>query len=207
MANAVYDYLQVKENMDVKKAIFWPVLISIIGHVAFIMSTSLLDLRENVKYTEVYTVSIKEPDQPLPPIPKKEDKAEEKKSTKTKAAKKASSAGWREDTIDLSSSDTKYLQYRLEMAKKLSRAWKYPEKARVAGEQGIAILKISINSDGSVAEVNIVSSSGSAILDEAALTAAKSAAPFGQLPDTDLTQLHIFIKFLYELKYDFKKNS
>jgi TonB family protein len=207
MANAVYDYLQVKENMDVKKAIFWPVLISIIGHVAFIMSTSLLDLRENVKYTEVYTVSIKEPDQPLPPIPKKEDKAEEKKSTKTKAAKKASSAGWREDTIDLSSSDTKYLQYRLEMAKKLSRAWKYPEKARVAGEQGIAVLKISINSDGSVAEVNIVSSSGSAILDEAALTAAKSAAPFGQLPDTDLTQLHIFIKFLYELKYDFKKTS
>jgi TonB family C-terminal domain len=193
--------------MDVKKAIFWPVLISIIGHVAFIMSTSLLDLRENVKYTEVYTVSIKEPDQPLPPIPKKEDKAEEKKSTKTKAAKKASSAGWREDTIDLSSSDTKYLQYRRDIARKLSRTWKYPEKAKDAGEQGIAVLKISINSDGSVSEANIISSSGSAILDEAALLAAKSAAPFGQLPATDLTQLHMIVKFLYELKYDFKKTS
>jgi TonB family protein len=206
MANAVYDYSQVKENMDVKKAIFWPVLISIIGHVALIMSTSLLDLRENVKYTEVYTVSIQEPDQPPQP-PKKEDKAEEKKTTPPKTAKKPSSAGWREDTIDLSSSDTKYLQYRLEMARKLSRAWKYPEKARVTGEQGVAVLKISINPDGSVSEVNIISSSGSAILDEAALLAAKSAAPFGQLPATDLTQLHIFIKFLYELKYDFKKTS
>jgi TonB family protein len=192
--------------MDVKKAIFWPVLISIIGHVALIMATSVLDLRENVKYTEVYTVSIQEPDQPPRPK-KKEDKAEEKKSTQSRAVKKTSSSGWREDTIDLSSSDTKYLQYRLDMVRKLSRTWKYPEKARDAGEQGIAVLKISINSDGSVSEANIISSSGSVILDEAALLAAKSAAPFGQLPDTDLTVLHIFIKFLYELKYDFKKTS
>jgi TonB family protein len=207
MANAVYDYSQVKEKMDVKKAIFWPVLISIIGHVALIMSTSLLDLRENVKYAEVYTVSINEPNQPLPPTPKREDKDEEKKSTPANAVKKIGITGWREDTIALSSSDTKYLQYRLDMARKLSRAWKYPEKAKDAGEQGIAVLKISINSDGSVSEANIISSSGSAILDEAALLAAKSAAPFGQLPATDLTQLHIFIKFLYELKYDFKKTS
>ena len=205
MANAVYDYLRVKENVDVKKAIFWPVLISIIGHVTLIMLTSLLDLRENVKYTEVYTVSIKEPDPQQPP--KKEEVAEEKKSTPPKVVKNIGSAGWREDTIDLSSSATKYLQYRLDMARKLSRAWKYPEKAKDAGEQGIAVLKISINSDGSVSEANIISSSGSAILDEAALLAAKSAAPFGQLPATDLTQLHIFIKFLYELKYDFKKTS
>ena len=207
MANAVYDYFEVKENMDVKKAIFWPVLISIVGHVALIMLTSVLDLRENVKYTEVYTVSIKEPDRPLPPIPKKEDKAEEKKSTPARTAKNIGGSGWREDTIDLSSSDTKYLQYRLDMVRKLSRTWKYPEKAKDAGEQGVAVLKISINSDGSVSEANIISSSGSAILDEAALLAAKSAAPFGQLPATDLTQLHIFIKFLYELKYDFKKAS
>jgi TonB family protein len=191
--------------MDLKKAIFWPVLISVIAHVALIMSTSFLDLRENVKYTEVYTVSIKEPDPPQPP--KKEDTKEEKKPTPTKPVKNISSPGWREDTIDLSSSDTKYLQYRLDMVRKLSRAWKYPEKARDAGEQGIAVLKISINSDGSVSGVNIVSSSGSAILDEAALLAAKSAAPFGQLPADDLTQLHIFVKFLYELKYDFKKTS
>ncbi len=207
MANAVYDYKKVEENMDVKKAIFWPVLISIVGHVALIMLTSVLDLRENVKYTEVYTVSIKEPDRPLPPIPKKEDKAEEKKSTPARTAKNIGGSGWREDTIDLSSSDTKYLQYRLDMVRKLSRTWKYPEKAKDAGEQGVAVLKISINSDGSVSEANIISSSGSAILDEAALLAAKSAAPFGQLPATDLTQLHIFIKFLYELKYDFKKAS
>lgn len=205
MANAVYDYLRVKENMDVKKAIFWPVLISIIGHVAFIMSTSLLDLRENVKYTEVYTVSIKEPDPPQPP--KKEDTKEEKKLSPSKPIKRTPIPGWREDTIDLSSSDAKYLQYRLDMVRKLGRTWKYPEKARDAGEQGIVVLKISINSDGSVAEANIISSSGSVILDEAALLAAKSAAPFGQLPDTDLTQLHIFVKFLYELKYDFKKTS
>jgi len=194
--------------MDVKKAIFWPVLISIIGHVALIMVTSVLDLRENVKYTEVYTVSIKEPDQSLPPIHKKEEtKEEEKKLASAKPVKRTAIPGWREDTIDLSSSDTKYLQYRLDMVKKLSRAWKYPEKAKEAGDQGIVVLKISLNSEGGIEEASIINSSGLAILDEAALLAAKSAAPFGKLPAPDLTQLHIFIKFLYELKYDFKKTS
>ena len=193
--------------MDFKKAIFWPVLISIIGHVAMIMVTSMLDLRENVKYTEVYTVSIKEPDQPLPPIPKKEETKEEKKLDPPKPVKRTAIPGWREDTIDLSSSDTKYLQYRLDMVKKLSRAWKYPEKAKEAGEQGVVVLKISLNSKGGIAEAIIINSSGVANLDEAALVAAKSAAPFGQLPAADLTQLHIFIKFLYELKYDFKKTG
>ena len=193
--------------MDFKKAIFWPVLISIIGHVAMIMVTSMLDLRENVKYTEVYTVSIKEPDQPLPPIPKKEETKEEKKLDPPKPVKRTAIPGWREDTIDLSSSDTKYLQYRLDMVKKLSRAWKYPEKAKEAGEQGVVVLKISLNSEGGIAEAIIINSSGVANLDEAALVAAKSAAPFGQLPAADLTQLHIFIKFLYELKYDFKKTG
>ena len=207
MANAVYDYPWVKGNMDVKKAIFWPVLISIIGHVALIILTSVFDLRENVKYTEVYTVSIQEPESPLPPIPKKEDTSEERKSPPARAAKNIAGTGWREDTIDLSSSDTKYLQYRLDMVKKLNRTWKYPEKAKEAGEQGIAILKISLNSAGGIAEANIISSSGSAILDEAALLAAKSAAPFGQLPANDLTQLHVFIRFLYELKYELKKAS
>ncbi len=205
MANAVYDYIQVILIMDVKKAIFWPVLISIIGHMALILATSMLDLRENVKYTEVYNVSIEEPDTPRQP--QKVSKTEEKKSTPAKAVKKSSSSGWREDTIDLSSSEAKYLQYRLDMVRKLSSTWKYPEKARDAGEQGVAVLKISINSDGSVAEASIINSSGSLILDEAALHAVKYAAPFGQLPDVDLTQLHIFVKFLYELKYDFKKNS
>ena len=86
MANAVYDYLRVKENVDVKKAIFWPVLISIIGHVTLIMLTSLLDLRENVKYTELYTVSIKEPDPQQQP--KKEEVAEEKKNNPNQGGKK-----------------------------------------------------------------------------------------------------------------------
>jgi len=191
--------------MDVKKAIFWPVLISIIGHVALIMVTCVLDLRENVKYTEVYTVSIKEPYQTLSSIPEKEEMKEEKELAPTKPVKRTETPGWREDTINLSSSDTKYLQYRLDMVRRLSRVWKYPEKAKKACEQGVVVLKVSLNSEGGIAEASIINSSGLAILDEAALLAAKSAAPFGQLPAADLTQLHIFIKFLYELKYDFKK--
>jgi TonB family protein len=188
-----------QQNMDSMKVLLWPVIISIIGHVALISVSSMIDLHENIKPMEIFTVDIKDPE-PFKQTPKEEEKKEIKKPRQDKSAKPINTGNWREDTIDLSSPDTKYLSYRQSIAGKLFRTWKYPEKAKEAGEQGVVVLEIPINPDGSIEEPNIVNSSGSAILDEAAIRAAKAAAPFGQTPDTDL-KLHLFVKFLYELKY------
>jgi hypothetical protein len=47
--------------MDPKKIFLWPVIISIIGHAALITVSSMVDLRDNVKAADLFTVQITQP--------------------------------------------------------------------------------------------------------------------------------------------------
>lgn len=182
--------------MDSKKIIFWPVLISIIGHIVLIMVTSVVDLRENVKYTEVYTVSIKEPEPETEQIPpKKEDvKKEVKRARQTKEAKAISEkSGWREDTVDLSNPSAKYTQFLSSMKRKLYIAWR---EIGLRKETGVVVLKISVDADGSVSGINLLSSSGAAPLAEDAVFITKAAAPYDNFPP-DLDRLNITTTFIF----------
>ena len=58
--------------MGSKKAIFWPVIISIFIHVTLLAVTGMIDLRDNIKPVEIFSVSIKEPEPEASPAPKKE---------------------------------------------------------------------------------------------------------------------------------------
>ncbi len=58
----------------------------------------------------------------------------------------------------------------------------YPSKARQLNLNGTLKLKVSIRYDGSIVEVSIIDSSGSTILDQAALRIVRLAAPFSPLP-------------------------
>jgi len=49
-----------------------------------------------------------------------------------------------------------------------NRAPDYPYEARVAGAEGVAVLRVSVRADGSVASVQLRTSSGHALLDRAA---------------------------------------
>ena len=51
----------------------------------------------------------------------------------------------------------------------------YPERARRAGVAGVVGVRIALAADGSVREVELTASSGSRLLDEAALDAARSS--------------------------------
>ena len=51
----------------------------------------------------------------------------------------------------------------------------YPERARRAGAEGVVGVRIALAPDGSVRQVELTQSSGSRLLDEAALTAARSS--------------------------------
>jgi len=70
----------------------------------------------------------------------------------------------------------------------------YPEEARRKKLYGDVLLLVAINADGSLREVEIRQSSGSKILDEAALRIVRLAAPFDPLPpevrkDTDVLEI------------------
>lgn len=59
--------------------------------------------------------------------------------------------------------------------------WSYPLKAKERGEEGGCLLKITVNHDGTLRDVQVMESSGFPLLDEEAVNAVKKAEPFGKL--------------------------
>jgi len=191
--------------MDVKKAILWPVIISVLIHITLLAAAGMIDLRDNIKPTEIISVSLKEPEPEVQktPAPKKENRAKEK--IKPVQAQKGKGVDirdddWREDTIDLGSTDIKYVTYLTKIKNRILRIWKYPQKAHEKNEEGVVIVKISINADGSLAGATLMSSSGYAELDEGSVSAVHTAAPFEPLPEIyELSRLHVLASFDYKI--------
>jgi TonB family protein len=189
--------------MSSKKVILWPVIISVVGHVALISASSMIDLRDNVKAAEIFTVDIKEiqPDKPLKEEEKKKEVRNIPDSRTTKEAKRISTGGLREDTVNLGSSDFKYVSYLVKIKRKILQIWEYPPKAYEKNEEGVVVVKMSLDAGGNVIATNLVSSSGAALLDEGALGIVRAAAPFDPLPDSyGLARLHIIASFRYKLQ-------
>lgn len=193
--------------MDSKKVIYWPVIISIVGHIALISVSGMIDLRDNVKPAEIFTVNIKEaePDKPLKEEKKEEERKKEVKdipATPTnKEARNMAKDGLREDTVNLGSSDAKYVAYLLKIKRKILQIWEYPPKAYEKNEEGVAVVKMSLDAGGNVTATNLVSSSGSSLLDEGAIGIVRTAAPFDPLPNSyGLARLHIIASFRYKLE-------
>jgi len=190
--------------MDTKKVLLWPVLISIVGHLALISVSGVIDLRDNVKAAEIITVDLKETEPIIEPT-KKEEEKEKKEVTKPKESRetkevKAIGNGWREDTVDLSSGDVKYGAYLGKVKKRIMLIWQYPKKAYDRNEEGVVIIKISIDTDGSVAQTLLLSSSGSLLLDEGTLSVIRTAGPYDPLPASyNLSRLNITASFRYKL--------
>ena len=74
----------------------------------------------------------------------------------------------------------------------------YPKGARQRGEQGDVILEIRVNAEGTVDDVKVVTSSGFAELDEAAVKAARAAkfspARSGHVPVASTARLKLQFK-------------
>ena len=186
-----------------RKAILWPVIISIVIHMTLLGVAGMIDLRDYVKPVDVLSVSISDPEPEEKPEPVKENKEEEKiKSVQTKKEKGTvvHDNGWREDTVDLGSIDVKYVNYLAKVKNKILRIWKYPSKAYENIEEGNVVVKMSIDAKGSLAGVTLLSSSGSQDLDHGALSVVQEAAPYEPLPaNYNLSRLHIIASFSYKI--------
>ena len=60
--------------------------------------------------------------------------------------------------------------------------WNYPIKAAENGVEGVLLLKITIDREGQLLDVDLLNGSGSDLLDYEAIQAVYRAAPFGPLP-------------------------
>ncbi len=107
-----------------------------------------------------------------------------------------------EDVISLDTKETKYASYFARIKKQIELVWGYPEEAARNGITGELLLRFQISRDGRLQYVRLVNSSGSVLLDEAALDAVNHAAPYYPFPVTiDREKLSILATFIYSPSY------
>lgn len=95
------------------------------------------------------------------------------------------SGGARRKAISTSTREYRYASYMEAWRRKVERIGNlnYPKEARELGLFGSLILHVAVRADGSLEAVHVLRSSGHDVLDEAAMTIVRLAAPFAPFPD------------------------
>jgi protein TonB len=102
------------------------------------------------------------------------------------------------EAISLDTRETKYASYFARIKRQIELAWGYPNEAQRKGISGELTLRFKISKDGNLTNVRLINGSGYNVLDEAALQAVKSAAPYYPFPVTiERETLAILANFIY----------
>jgi protein TonB len=88
-----------------------------------------------------------------------------------------------DDSVTLDTDEFKFISYNRWLKIKVESVLHYPELAAISGYQGTLYIKFDIMKDGSIGGVEVLKSSGYKILDDEAVRAIRSSAPFQQLPE------------------------
>jgi periplasmic protein TonB len=88
-----------------------------------------------------------------------------------------------EDSVTLDTDEFKFMSYNRWLKIKVESVLQYPELAAISGYQGTLYILFDIMKDGSLGRLEVLKSSGYKILDDEALRAIRSSAPFQPLPD------------------------
>ena len=111
----------------------------------------------------------------------------------------------KEDTVDLNTTEFRYLSYFLKLKRQIEGVWNYPEASRMRGEQGELLLVFTIRRDGYLEDVKLLDTSGFRRLDDEAIRAIRVAAPFSPFPKSwDLERLNIRAIFRYSFGWSIR---
>lgn len=188
-----------RKAMDAKKIFLLPVIVSLMGHAALIAASSMVDLRGRDKAGQPFMVQIAPPSAAADP--ERDQSSAGEKITKNDRDAKPVPSGGREDTVDIGSADVKYAAYLSGVKQKILRIWKYPEAAYRQEEEGVVVVKMSIDENGQLSQLALMTSSGFIHLDSGTMEVVRAAAPFQPLPrQYDLSRLHIIASFNYRVE-------
>jgi protein TonB len=90
--------------------------------------------------------------------------------------------GTGERIVSLETQSSEYGPYLAEVKRRIERHWEIPPYARETGLTGKLVLVFSITADGDVAHLEVTESSGTSVLDDAAVQAVRVAAPYSRFP-------------------------
>jgi periplasmic protein TonB len=104
------------------------------------------------------------------------------------------------EPIPLDTPEPKYQDYFNKIRERIKANWIYPRQAGDRGIEGELLIEFHIAKDGRLSHIELRHSSGTTILDDAALTAVKLAQPFPPVPDEIAKQtLAINGQFKYQI--------
>jgi periplasmic protein TonB len=180
--------------MMTKKFLVPFVLASLAGHALVLALTTRIDwtLSPPSEQTQkVITVDLKAP--PTKAVRRPPRRSEERRPA-------ASSSVPREGTAALQGEASPYRDYLLQVRRKIEQRWSYPPQALADQEEGNAVIRFTIDANGDLSGYRIMTTSGSAVLDQGALAVVKAAAPYAPLPaEYNLSRLHITATFSYRM--------
>ncbi|MBF0274548.1 MAG: energy transducer TonB [Nitrospinae bacterium] len=106
------------------------------------------------------------------------------------------------DTISLDTENYKYISYFNHLKRKIELVWNYPKEAAMQGASGKLQLKFTLQKDGKLLKVVLLSSTGYTVLDNAAIEALKKASPYNPFPETiNKEKINIIANFVYFPSY------
>ena len=104
------------------------------------------------------------------------------------------------DTVWLDTEQDLLISFMRRFRDHIYGVWNYPVYAAERGQEGTCLLRITINRQGDVENVELMESSGSPLLDNEAMRAVRLGATYGPLPQSYPNQLlHIMAFFQYNL--------
>ena len=187
--------------MSSKKVLILAVALSFISHALLIAATGIANLRlGDQKKESVITVSLEQAKKGKKSKSKKDDPAETQPvplpAEVTEEVTESDSP--EEKTVLLDSEDETYKPYLKKIKKKIEDVWYYPKRAFDEKKEGTSTVKFSLDKSGKLTASGIVESSGYELLDRAAVTAVKAAAPFEHFPENiNLSRINIVATFRY----------
>ena len=104
------------------------------------------------------------------------------------------------EPVPLDTPEPKYQDYFNKVRERIKSKWVYPRPAGERGIEGELLIEFHIAKDGRLEYIELRHSSGTQILDDAALTAVKLAQPFPPVPD-DIAKVTLAIngQFRYQI--------
>lgn len=87
-----------------------------------------------------------------------------------------------EAVVDINTREDKFFSYLLHLKQKIQGVWIYPAEAARSGLGGSLTVEFGIANDGRLLYVNLIDSSGHSTLDQSAVRAIKTAAPYYPFP-------------------------
>lgn len=106
-----------------------------------------------------------------------------------------------EGAVDINTRQVKYAAYFRGIKQRIEQVWSYPNTAKKNRQTGNLLLEFTIDQEGNMVEIELLRSSGVAMLDDAAIKAIRKAGPFPPLPaEWKKPQLRIKVTFEYLMR-------